>query len=312
MTTLLQNFKFKYFLFGAAIVCCIFPVFSPAGALTCGFIFSFLKRTPDKVKNGNLQKQILQLSIILLGFGMPLSDVLAASREGVALTIFSVTTTMLTGIFLGYLFKVDRITTLLISSGTAICGGSAIAAVAPIVNARNEQLTYSLGVVFTLNGIALYLFPAIGHWFGLSAETFGYWAAMAIHDTSSVVGAGAAYGEKALRIATTVKLTRALWIIPLTLILSVFQPKGEKKTIKFPWFIVVFAMAILMRQFIPAWEHEFNHLHWIGTRGLLVALLLIGANISINEIRKAGSKVFLTGFLLWLIISISSLTLLTH
>ena len=292
------------------IVCfCFMPFVSPAIALFIGLMFSLIG-----VKHKNIHQytsNILQLSIILLGFGMSLDDVLTASKNGFFETIISVTCVMTCGILLGNLLKVEKNISLLIASGTAICGGSAIAAIAPILNSKNYQNSFALVVVFVLNAIALFLFPLVGHKLGLSQEVFGNWAAIAIHDTSSVVGAGASYGEKALQVATTVKLIRALWIIPLSLTIAFFNKNDEKKSIKFPWFILLFVCAILFANVFPNFQNSYIHFAWLGKRGMVVALFLIGSNISIQQIKQSGTKSFALGIALWLIISVGSLLLLT-
>ena len=174
---------------------------------------------------------------------------------------------------MGYLFKVEKNTTMLISSGTAICGGSAIAAVSPIIDAKNNQITFALTVIFVLNAIALFIFPIIGHALGMSQESFGYWSAIAIHDTSSVVGAGAAYGSEALEIATTVKLTRTLWIIPLSfLVLFINRKNARGGKVKIPWFILYFVVAIILAYYLPSYAETFNHLNWLGKKGMVVSL----------------------------------------
>lgn len=214
---------------------------------------------------------------------------------------------MFLGIVLGKLLKVEKNTSLLIASGTAICGGSAIAAVAPIINSKNYQTSFALIVIFVLNAIALFIFPVIGHKLGLSQEAFGNWAAIAIHDTSSVVGAGAIYGEKALQVATTVKLIRALWIIPLSLIIAFINKSEDKKSIKIPWFILFFVLAIIFANMFPSMQSSYDHFSWLGKRGMVVALFLIGSNITIGEIKKSGPRSFILGILLWIIISLGSL-----
>jgi uncharacterized integral membrane protein (TIGR00698 family) len=245
-----------------------------------------------------------------MGFGMNLDQILKASEKGFLETAISVIFVISIGLLLGKLLKIERKTSLLIASGTAICGGSAIAAVAPIINARNYQISFSLAVVFILNAIALFIFPLIGHFFNLSQETFGYWAAVAIHDTSSVVGAGATYGSKALEVATTVKLIRALWIIPLSIVIALVQKGKNSGGIKWPWFILMIAAAIAVAHLIPGWTSTFNHLKWLGHKGMVIALFLIGSNISVNEAKKAGWKSFLLGISLWIIIGGASLVVL--
>jgi uncharacterized integral membrane protein (TIGR00698 family) len=239
-----------------------------------------------------------------------MSQVLAASKEGFAETAVSVIFVVAIGMILTKLFKVESNIGILISAGTAICGGSAIAAVSPIIKAKNYQISFALIVVFVLNAIALMIFPPIGKYLGLSQEVFGHWAAIAIHDTSSVVGAGAIYGSRALEIATTVKLIRALWIIPLSFgIMLVTKDKSNGK-IKIPWFIGLFVLAIITAYLLPQAAEVFTNLAWLGRKGMIVALFLIGANISFSEIKEAGIKSFLLGVILWFIIGISSLVAL--
>ncbi len=293
------------YLFFIGIVLCFMPSFSPAIALITGLFFSmFGIKTSQFTKHTSL---VLQTSIILMGFGMNLTMVIEASKSGFGFTAMSVISTISIGLLLGKLLKVEKATTILIAVGTAICGGSAIAAVAPVINAKNKQVLFAMAVVFVLNSLALMLFPIIGHYFEMSQETFGFWSAIAIHDTSSVVGASAAYGEKALEIATTVKLTRALWIIPMSIVFAIFTKNSESGKIKIPWFIGVFALAIIVAHLLPQWQDGFVHLNWLGKKGMIIALLFIGSSISVSEIKEAGSNAFLLGIILWIIIGGSSL-----
>lgn len=295
----------RQWLYPIVIALCFMPFISPAIALLIGLIFSFIG-----IKHPTLHKytsKTLQVSIVLMGFGMSLSDVIASSKTGFIETIISVTVVMFLGIVLGKLLKVEKNTSLLIASGTAICGGSAIAAVAPIINSKSYQTSFALIVVFVLNAVALFIFPVIGRQLGLSQEAFGNWAAIAIHDTSSVVGAGAIYGEKALQVATTVKLIRALWIIPLALIIAFVNKSEDKKSIKFPWFILFFVLAIIFANLFPSLQSSYDHFSWLGRRGMVIALFLIGSNITIAEIKKSGPRSFILGISLWIIISVGSL-----
>ena len=223
---------------------------SPAVALFMGIALALTIGAPYPKANKKVSKYLLQAAVVGLGFGMNLHSALAAGREGMLFTIVSVVGTMLIGMLIGYKFlRVDRDTAYLISSGTAICGGSAIAAVGPVIKAKPSSMSVALAIVFVLNAVALFIFPVIGHWLGLTQQEFGTWAAIAIHDTSSVVGAGAAYGEEALQVATTIKLTRALWIIPLALGTSfIFKSDGRKITI--PWFILYFIVAIVLNTYV--------------------------------------------------------------
>ena len=243
-----------------------------------------------------------------LGFGMNLYESLASGREGMLFTIISVMGTLVIGMLIGRkLLKVDKETAYLISSGTAICGGSAIAAVGPVIKAKPANMSVALAVVFVLNAIALFIFPSIGHWLGLSQQEFGTWAAIAIHDTSSVVGAGAAYGEEALKVATTIKLTRALWIIPLALVTSlIFKSKDRKITI--PWFILYFVIAILLNTFVldsvPAVGTVVSG---VARKCLTLTMFFIGASLSQDILRSVGIKPLIQGVLLWVVISVASL-----
>ncbi|HHT51968.1 MAG: putative sulfate exporter family transporter [Bacteroidales bacterium] len=307
-TNFLGSLRSSQWLYSIVIVLCFMPFISPAIALFIGLIFSFIG-----IKHDSLHKytsKTLQASIVLMGFGMSLSDVIQSSKAGFIETIISVTVVMFLGIALGKLLKVEKNTSLLIATGTAICGGSAIAAVAPIINSKNYQTSFALIVVFVLNAIALFIFPPIGHKLGLSQEAFGNWAAIAIHDTSSVVGAGAIYGEKALQVATTVKLIRALWIIPLALVIAFVNKTEDKKSIKIPWFIFIFVLAIIFANIFPSMQESYAHFSWLGRRGMVVALFLIGSNITVSEIKKSGPRSFILGVSLWIIISVGSLLFL--
>jgi len=292
-------------LYVVLIILCFLPFMSPAIALFSGLIFSLLG-----IRHAAFHRytsQVLQFSIVLMGFGMNLGEVIIASKTGFVITALSVITVMILGILLGKLFKVEKNITLLIASGTAICGGSAIAAIAPILRSKSHQNSFALIVVFVLNAIALFLFPFVGRKLGLSQELFGNWAAIAIHDTSSVVGAGAEYGEKALQVATTVKLIRALWIIPLSLVIAFFQKNEDGRSVKFPWFILFFLFAILIAIFFPQLHTSYDHLNWLGKRGLVIALFLIGSNITLGEIKRSGPRSFALGITLWVVTAIASL-----
>ena len=300
----------KSWLYWVVICFCFLPFVSPAVALCIGIVFSFLGIRHDSIHR--YTSRVLQVSIVLLGFGMGLEEVITALKSGFVQTLISVSLVMTGGIVLGRLLRVEKNTTLLIAAGTAICGGSAIAAVAPIIKSENYQNSFALIVVFVLNAIALLLFPFIGQRLGLSQEVFGNWAAIAIHDTSSVVGAGAIYGEKALQVATTVKLIRALWIIPLSIVLAFFSKNGDKRSIKFPWFILLFVAAILFANIFPAFESSYAHFSWLGRRAMVVALFLIGSNITLHQIKQSGTRCFLLGVTLWVVTAAFSLFLLTR
>lgn len=274
-----------------------------AFALTCGQAFP--------VFNKKASKYLLQYAVVGLGFGMNLHASLASGKEGMEFTVLSVAGTLLIGWFIGRkCMKINRNTSYLISSGTAICGGSAIAAVGPVLKAKDSEMSVALGTIFILNAIALFLFPAVGHALGMSQEDFGTWAAIAIHDTSSVVGAGAAYGEEALRIATTIKLTRALWIIPVALITSfIFKSKGQR--ISIPWFIFFFILAMLLNTyFLGSSETGIaigNAINGFARKILTITLFFIGASLSRDVLKSVGARPLLQGILLWAAISFSTL-----
>ena len=281
---------------------------TPPVVLFIGLVFALLCGQAYPTFNKNVSKKLLQYSVIGLGFGMNLQASLASGKEGMLFTIISVVGTLLIGMFIGCkILKLNRNTSYLISSGTAICGGSAIAAVGPIIKAKDSDMSMALATVFILNAIGLFLFPILGHWLGLSQQDFGTWAAIAIHDTSSVVGAGAAYGEEALQVATTIKLTRALWIIPLALVTSViFRSDGKK--ISIPWFILFFIVAMLINTYLLAdFPQIGKFIAGIARKGLIITMFFIGASLSVDVIKSVGIRPLLQGILLWIIISAASL-----
>jgi uncharacterized integral membrane protein (TIGR00698 family) len=276
--------------------------------LFLGLLFALLCGQAYPKFNKKVSKKLLQYSVVGLGFGMNLHASLASGKEGMIFTIISVIGTMLIGMFIGCKFlKVNRDTSYLISSGTAICGGSAIAAVGPVIKAKDSDMSVALATIFILNAIALFIFPIFGEWIGLSQQEFGTWAAIAIHDTSSVVGAGAAYGEEALQVATTIKLTRALWIIPLALVTSVIFKNGGKK-ISIPWFILWFIVAILLNTYVLDSVPEVGKvISGLARKGLIITMFFIGASLSTDVLKSVGVKPLIQGVLLWIVISVSSL-----
>ena len=281
---------------------------TPPVALFLGLVFALTCGQAYPTFNKNVSKKLLQYSVIGLGFGMNLHASLASGKEGMLFTIVSVFGTLLIGMLIGCkLLKINRNTAYLISSGTAICGGSAIAAVGPIIKAKDSEMSMALATIFILNAIALFLFPALGHWLGMTQQEFGTWAAIAIHDTSSVVGAGAAYGEEALQVATTIKLTRALWIIPLALLTAViFRSEGKK--ISIPWFILFFIVAMLLNTYVLTDIPQVGQfIYGIARKGLVITMFFIGASLSIDTIKSVGIRPLLQGILLWLVISAGSL-----
>ncbi|MEE0976613.1 MAG: putative sulfate exporter family transporter [Bacteroidales bacterium] len=279
-------------------------------ALFCGILLAFLKiERPFEFKK--YSSPLLQYSVVLMGFGMNLQQVIEVSSKGIVLTAWSVLLVFLFGMLLGRLLKVDRNTAMLISSGTAICGGSAIAAVSPIIKAKDNQISFALTVVFVLNALALFIFPPIGRALNMGEVDFGYWSAIAIHDTSSVVGAGAAYGPDALQTAVTVKLARTLWIIPLSFLVLFINRKHDanKGKIKIPWFILYFVVAILIAFLLPQFSELYTNLAFLGRRGMVVALFMIGCGFSFEDLKKAGWRSFVLGVLLWIVIAVSSFLL---
>lgn len=282
---------------------CFSPVVSPPIALFLGIIFVNIF---GQVFNADkIIKIVLQVSIVGLGFGINLKQALQAGSEGFLFTVFSITLIVVLGIVLGYIFRIDKIITQLISFGTAICGGSAIAAIAPILKADGKQTSVSLGIIFLLNALALFIFPEIGQYFHLSQNQFGIWSAIAIHDTSSVVGAASKYGHEALQTATTVKLARALWIIPISFVLSFLNKSGGK--IKIPYFIGFFVLAILVNSYFPAIKEVTNYVVDFSKSSLKVALFLIGTGLSFQNLKNIGIKPLFLGIILWIVISVISL-----
>ncbi len=298
-------------LFIICMVLCILGYVSSPVALVGGFLFSYFLGHPFITLNSKAVNWLLKIAVVGLGFGMNLKETLAAGKDGFLLTVFSISITLILGYFLGRLLKMNRKSSHLISSGTAICGGSAIAAVSPVINASEKDISISLGVIFLLNSIALIVFPPLGHLFGLSQHQFGLWCAIAIHDTSSVVGAAYTFGEEALKVATTVKLARALWIIPLS-ILSVFLFKGKGKSVRIPYFIFLFILAIILNSYLPIPEFLTNGITSVSKSLLVLTLFLIGAGLSIDKIRSAGWKPMILGFSLWIFISIASILVILN
>lgn len=289
---------------------------SPAFALFLGLMFAFMFDCPYPKFNKKTSKYLLQASVVGLGFGMNLTESLRSGSEGMLFTIVSVVGVMVIGVLVGYWLKMNRKTSYLISSGTAICGGSAIAAVGPVLKADENEMAVSLCVIFVLNAIALFVFPLFGEWAGMSARQFGTWAAIAIHDTSSVVGAGEAYSNilramgdpnagEALQIATLIKLTRALWIIPLALVtMLVFREKGSR--ISIPWFIFLFILAMVINTYFNLPESLVGALVYIAKKGLVLTLFLIGASLSVKAVKSVGLRPFMLAVLLWFVIGVSS------
>ncbi|MBD5210483.1 MAG: putative sulfate exporter family transporter [Bacteroidales bacterium] len=282
------------------------PAASAPIALFVGLVFAFIFPMPFPKFNKKGSKYLLQASVVGLGFGMSITEALKSGGQGMMFTIVSVISVMVLGVLIGYWFHLNRKTSYLISAGTAICGGSAIAAVGPVLRADDEEMAVSLGVIFILNAIALFIFPPMGHYFGMTDEQFGTWAAIAIHDTSSVVGAGDAFSPEACKIATVIKCTRALWIIPLAFVtMFIFRDKNSAK-ISIPWFIILFVVAMLVNTYLnlPAWLTE--ELVYIAKKLLVVTLFFIGASLSLATVKRVGLRPLLLAILLWIIIGVSS------
>jgi uncharacterized integral membrane protein (TIGR00698 family) len=296
------------------IICIVFslsPFASPATALLTGLIIAQFTGHPYLHLNHKATHLLLQVSVVGLGFGMNVHSALQAGREGLLFTLASITGTLVFGYFMGRWLNIEKKTSYLIASGTAICGGSAIAAISPVIKAEEKQISVALGCVFVLNSIALFIFPVIGHYLNLSQTQFGLWCAIAIHDTSSVVGAAGKYGVHALEVATTVKLARALWIIPVTF-MSAFIFKNKSKKVGIPYFIGLFVLAMVANTYIPAVSLISPWLTAIAKAGLTLTLFLIGAGLSRKVMVAVGFKPLLQGIALWITISTAALYAVMH
>lgn len=300
------NAPLQQLIFVVLLLFCTTIFVSPPIALVLGLIVANLFGHPFLELNHKATNYLLQFSVVGLGFGMNVHSAVSAGKEGFLFTIISIVSTLILGTFLGKWFKTDIKTSHLISCGTAICGGSAIAAIAPVIKSNEKQTSVALGVIFILNSVALFLFPAVGHWLDLTQKEFGLWCAIAIHDTSSVVGAASKYGPEALQIATTVKLARALWIIPVALI-TAFIFKNRSGKIKIPYFIGLFILAMIANTYLPQMESIAPHLVSVSKIGLTVTLFLIGAGLNRNVLKSVGLKPLAQGVLLWTFIAISTL-----
>jgi uncharacterized integral membrane protein (TIGR00698 family) len=302
-----QNSRSKI-VFVLALLLAASGLVSPPFALLGGLIFGLAAVHPFNLESKRLSKFLLQASVVGLGFGMNLHQVLQAGRSGFLYTAVSIAAVMFLGLGLGYLLSVGKKSAFLISAGTAICGGSAIAAVGPIADASEEEMAVSLGAVFILNSVALFLFPFVGTKFHMTQSQFGLWSALAIHDTSSVVGATARYGPTALAVGTTVKLARALWIVPLSLVTAVTLK--SKARIQWPWFILFFCVAALLNTTFPAFAPAFSILNRLGKIGLTVTLFLIGTGLNKETLKQVGVRPLLQGLVLWIIVGTATLALI--
>lgn len=294
------------------------PLISPPVALFTGLVFAFIFGTPVARFNKLMSKYLLQASVVGLGFGMNLQKSLASGADGMLFTVVSVVGVMAIGVMLGRWMRIDSKTSYLVSSGTAICGGSAIAAVGGVMKANENEMAVSLGVIFILNAVALFIFPPMGHMFEMSQQQFGTWAAIAIHDTSSVVGAGQAYGAEACELATLIKCTRALWIIPLAFFTMWYFRKslrgGEGKAkVSIPWFILLFVLAMVVNTYSPeSFRPVYTTLADIAKKALVVVLFCIGAGLSLKVVRQVGVKPLVQAILLWVAIGVSSLVVVLY
>jgi uncharacterized integral membrane protein (TIGR00698 family) len=301
----------KQIIFVFLILLCLTSIISPPIALLLGLLVANLSGNPFLDYSHKAITILLQFSVVGLGFGMNATSALSAGKEGLVLTIASIFSTIILGTFLGKWFGIDKKTSHLISCGTAICGGSAIAAIAPVIKSDEKQTSVALGVIFILNSIALFLFPYIGHELNLSQREFGLWCAIAIHDTSSVVGAANRFGAEALQIATTVKLARALWIIPIALITTVLF-KNKQTRIKIPYFIGLFILAMLLNTYVPQTAIIAPSMVVLAKIGLTVTLFLIGAGLNLSVLKTVGVKPLLQGVLLWVFIATVALIAIIH
>lgn len=297
-------------IFLLAVVFCLSPLVSPPIALLMGLIIAQFIGHPYLHLNHKATHILLQVSVVGLGFGMNVTSALKAGKEGILFTIVSIIGTLVIGFFMGKFLKIEKKTSYLISAGTAICGGSAIAAISPVIKAEEKQISVALGTIFILNSAALFLFPFIGHQLNLSQSQFGMWCAIAIHDTSSVVGAASKYGPQALEIATTVKLARALWIIPVAF-LSTFIFKNKDSKIKIPYFIGLFVLAMIANTYIPFVQQYNHYLTNIAKAGLTLTLFLIGCGLNRKTISSVGFKPLIQGVILWVIIATAALWAVT-
>lgn len=302
----IQNEASQKIIFIGSGVICLTPLVSSPIALALGFgLVVFIGNPFEKYLHQYIHL-LLQISIVGLGFGLKLDEALQAGKSGFVLTVASILTVMIAGYILGRVFKLEKKLSYLISAGTAICGGSAIAAVSPIIKPATKEISLGLAIIFTLNSIALFVYPALGHLLQLSQEQFGLWCAVGIHDTSSVVGAAGKYGDEALKIATTVKLARALWIIPVSVI-TMFIFKNKESKIKIPWFIGWFILAILLNTYFPVFEKISSSVTAVAKSGLNLTLFFIGSTLSLQTLKTIGIKPLTAAVILWVIISVGSL-----
>jgi len=305
------NTSVQQIIFVVLLLLCLFPIISPPIALLLGLVVANLSGHPFLHLNHKATNILLQISVVGLGFGMNVHSAIAAGQEGFLFTIGSIVATITLGTLLGKWFTIEKKTSHLISCGTAICGGSAIAAIAPVIQSDEKQTSVALGVIFILNSIALFVFPMVGHWLNMSQNDFGLWCAIAIHDTSSVVGAANKYGAEALQVATTVKLARALWIIPVALITAVvFKNKTSK--LKIPYFIGLFILAMICNTYLSPVANVAPQLVSVSKIGLTVTLFLIGAGLNRSVLKSVGLMPLLQGIILWVSIAVGTLLAIVY
>ncbi|MDY0191767.1 MAG: putative sulfate exporter family transporter [Desulfuromonas sp.] len=295
----MQNLAKPLYLIGA--ISCLLPGITPPMALGLGIAYGLIWMNPWPQAGATISRYLLQAAVVGLGFGVPLAQVWQVGQQSFFITLLGILVTIGAGWTLGRWLKVPHTTGMLVACGTAICGGSAIAAIAPVLRAKNDESAVALATVFTLNAVALLLFPLIGHLLSMEQNQFGVWAGMAIHDTSSVVGAAASYGAQALETATMVKLTRALWIVPVALVAGMLAHSDKRA--KVPRFILLFIVAAALHSSIPTWQPLWDQFSTLAKHALVASLFFIGSSLNRPLLRKVGGKVLLQGTMLWLFIS---------
>ena len=283
------------------VVCSALPWATPPLALCLGIAFGLLWENPWSELSATASRLLLQAAVVGLGFGLPISEVIAVGKHSFFSTLVGILCTIGSGYLLGKMLRIPKTTGMLVACGTAICGGSAIAAIAPVLKAKNDEAAVALATVFTLNAVALLTFPMLGHYLGLGQHQFGVWAGMAIHDTSSVVGAAASYGQQALDTATTVKLTRALWIVPVALVTGMLA--NANQGVKVPRFIILFIVAALLHSAIPAWQPLWQGLSTLAHGALVVSLFFVGSGLNRGLLKRVGLPTFAQGTILWVLVS---------
>ncbi|WP_405327433.1 YeiH family protein [Leeuwenhoekiella sp. LLG6367-2.1] len=308
---IIENRYFSYIIYGLLIIVCLTTRVNAPLALLLGLVIAQLVKNPLEELSQKIIQVLLKCAVVGLGFGMNLQNALEVGKQGFNLTIFSITSTLFLGIVAGKYLEIDKKISQLIASGTAICGGSAIATISPIIRANPKQISVGLGIVFMLNSIALFVFPALGHLFQMTQHQFGMWCAIAIHDTSSVIGAANVYGNEALQVATTVKLARALWIIPVSIFFVLFS-KGSSRSINIPYFILFFILAIVASTYLNPVQVAAPYIVSASKISLTLVLFLIGSTLNFKLLKDVGMKPILLGIGLWIFIAMSSLLVIMN